>query len=215
MVEDLMRAFVALFVIIDPIGLTPIFVALTAHASPAFRRRMAYQGVAIAFVILLAFGVAGRQLIDLLGIGLPAFRMAGGAMLFLIALEMIFERRTQRRNEKAEEVQHAHEATQPTTEEDDISVFPIAMPFLAGPGAIATLMLLMGQQQGDLVMQAGILGAVLAVLLIALVLFRLSDFVARLMTPLMVTVISRLLGVLLAALSIQFLIDGIKGAFGL
>ncbi len=222
--EFVIPAFVTLFVIIDPIGLVPIFVALTQDGDPAYKKRMAISAASIAFVILLIFALVGKPLLAALGISLAAFRIAGGALLFLIALEMVFEKRNKKRSDRAEErhdelaSQHEEDSLRsasPSEEPDDVSAFPLAMPFLAGPGAIATIMLLMSEHHDSWVAQASIVAAMSSVLLITVVLFILSGKAAKYLPPSVTNVISRLLGMLLAALSIQFVIDGVKVAFSL
>jgi multiple antibiotic resistance protein len=141
MIELFVSAFVTFFVIIDPPGCAPIFASLTQGCTPAQRRMMALRSVLIAAGILLFFGLFGEDLLDALGISLAAFRIAGGIMLFLIALEMVFEKRTQRRENRANEVNA-------TPEIEDISVFPMAIPMIAGPGSIASIMLLMARSNG-------------------------------------------------------------------
>ena len=225
MFDYVIPAFVTLFVIIDPIGLVPIFLALTNGGSVAYKRRMAVNGALIGFLILLVFALAGKPLLAALGISLAAFRISGGALLFLIALEMVFEKRNKKRSERAEErhdellAQHSLEqppaARHFVEEPDDIAAFPLAMPFIAGPGAIATIMLLMSEHHDDWIAQALIIATMAVVVLIALVLFIISGAAARYLAPSVTTVISRLLGMLLAALSIQFVIDGLKTAFKL
>lgn len=224
MFDYIVPAFVTLFVIIDPIGLVPIFLALTTGGSAAFKRRMAINSVLIGFLILMVFALAGKPLLAALGISLAAFRISGGALLFLIALEMIFEKRNKKRSERAverhDELVAQHSMDQSTVdkiveEPDDIAAFPLAMPFIAGPGAIATIMLLMSEHHDDWIAQAMIIGAMAVVLLLALVLFILSGAAAKYLAPSVTNVISRLLGMLLAALSIQFVIDGLKIAFKL
>ncbi len=208
-------AFVTLFVIIDPIGLVPIFIALTQGSNHAHKRRMARNGVVIAIFILLVFALFGKTLLGALGISLAAFRIAGGVLLFLIALEMIFERRNKKRSGRVEQRQDelAHSQDSVEHEGEDIAAFPMAMPFLAGPGAIASIMLLMGEHQGVWMAQAMVILAMLTVLTIALTLFLLSSVAASFLAPSITTVITRLLGMLLAALSVQFIIDGIKQSF--
>lgn len=217
MLNDLIPAFVTLFIIIDPIGLVPIFLALTADASDEHRRRMAFHGCAIGFAILLLFALAGDKLLGTMGISMPAFRLAGGVLLFLIALEMVFEKRTKRRNERAEEL-HTDDDPDATSKSlevnEDIAAFPLAIPFVAGPGAIATVILLMGQHEGDIAWQAGFVGAMALVVLATLAMFLASAKLAHRIPPAMIAVTTRILGILLAALSIQFVIDGIRSAFG-
>ncbi len=195
-------AFVTLFVVIDPIGLTPLFVALTKGMSDRQRRMIAIRSVLVAFSILLLFGLAGEAVLNFLGISMPAFRMAGGILLFLTALDMLFERRTERRQGQADTAQ-AEDAS------DDPSVFPLAIPLIGGPGAIASMILLTGQDSGVLHI-AAVHGVMVLVLLIVLALFFLAAPLERLLGPTGITVVTRLLGMLLAALSVQFVIDGLR-----
>lgn len=200
----LVTAFVALFVVIDPIGLTPLFVALTAGMSPQRRRAIGIRACVVALGILLVFAFFGEGLLTFIGISMPAFRVAGGILLFITALDMLFERRQKRREDQAEEEDLA---------EDDPSVFPLAIPLIAGPGAIATLILLLGQTNGPAGF-AAVIAVLLAVLLIVFVLFLLSGVLERLLGRTGITVVTRLLGMLLAALSVQFVLDGLR-SFGL
>jgi len=195
-------AFVTLFVVIDPIGLTPLFVALTQGMDAQQRRRIAIRSVLVAFGILLLFGLAGEAVLNFLGISMPAFRMAGGILLFLTALDMLFERRTQRRQDQAD-------TAQADDLQDDPSVFPLAIPLIGGPGAIASMILLTGQDAGALHI-AAVHGVMVLVLLIVLALFLLAAPLERLLGPTGITVVTRLLGMLLAALSVQFVIDGLR-----
>lgn len=192
-------AFVTLFVVIDPVGLAPMFIALTGEMSHRQRRQVGLRAVCVAFLLLTLFGLAGEQILHGIGISLPAFRIAGGILLLLTAFDMLFERRTERR-----EGQTAAEA-------DDPSVFPLAMPLLAGPGALATMILLSGQGEGwgYLAMIHLIMGAVLV---IALILFEMASGLARVLGRTGIMVVTRLFGMLLAALSVQFIIDGLKGS---
>lgn len=207
MIELFLSAFVTLFVVIDPPGCAPIYAGLTTGASGAQRRSMAIRAVIIAGVILLIFALFGQQLLGALHIELDAFRAAGGIMLFLIALDMVFEKRTQRREERAEKVRA-------TPEVEDVSVFPMAMPMLAGPGAIASIMLLQGQAAG-LEGTVVVLAALAAVLLLTLLALLAASPLMRLVGAQVEAVITRLLGVLLAALAAQYVIDGVRGSFGL
>ncbi|RCK54313.1 MarC family transcriptional regulator [Thalassospira profundimaris] len=243
MLSELIAAFVTLFVIVDPVGLVPVFLVLTQDTSTAHRRRMAIRACITSFLILTAFALLGESLLGIFGIHMPAFRISGGTLLFLIALEMLFERRGKKRNERAEQVhqelEHEDDAENGTTptastaataspaspqnetlaarpdedEPDDVSIFPMSIPFLAGPGSIATVMLLMGKYQDNIVMQTGVITVVALVMVCALMMFLLSGLVAKRLSPTVATVISRLLGMILAALAIQFIIDGIKQAF--
>lgn len=207
MIELFLSAFVTLFVVIDPPGCAPIYAGLTGGASPAQKRAMAIKACAIAGTILLAFALFGQELLGALHIELDAFRVAGGIMLFLIALDMVFEKRTQRREERAERVRE-------TPEIEDVAVFPMAMPMLAGPGAIASVMLLTGSAQGvaETLVVLGALAAVLALTLLAL---WAASPLMRLVGAQVEAVITRLLGVLLAALAAQYVFDGVRGSFGL
>lgn len=193
-------AFVTMFVVIDPIGLAPLFVALTQGMTTAARRRIALRATVIGILILLAFAAFGEALLSFIGISMPAFRVAGGILLFLTALDMLFERRTKRREDKQEE------------DHDDPSVFPLAIPLIAGPGAIASVILLMGQRPG-VEGAALVLGATGIVMLIVMAFFLASGMIERALGKTGVTVVTRLLGMLLAALSVQFVLDGLS-AFG-
>ncbi len=226
MLAELIPIFVTLFVIVDPLGLVPVFIVLTQGTNAAHRRRMAVRACITSFLILATFAVVGESVLGIFGIHMPAFRISGGTLLFLIALEMLFERRSQKRNQRAEQVHQELEdehdldqqikASKPAQDEeepDDISIFPMSIPFLAGPGSIATVMLLMGRYQDSVVMQVSVVAVVGLVMLCALTMFLLSGLVAKRLSPTVATVISRLLGMILAALAIQFIIDGIKQAF--
>lgn len=193
-------AFVTLFVVIDPIGLTPIFIALTPGHDARQRRLIGIRALVIAAILMTLFGLAGEAILRGIGISLSAFRIAGGLLLFLTALDMLFERRTERREEQG----HSEPAQDP-------SVFPLAMPLLAGPGALATMILLVGERPGwgHLLMVHLVM---LTVLAIALALFLIATPLARALGRTGVMVVTRLLGMLLAALSVQFVIDGLKGS---
>lgn len=206
MTELFLSAFITLFVVIDPPGCAPIYAGLTRGATPAQRRMMALKACLIAGAILVGFALFGQQLLATLHIGLDAFRIAGGIMLFLIALEMVFEKRTHRREDRAEMVK-----ADPALVED-VSVFPMAMPMLAGPGAIASVMLLVSGSsgiEGTLV----VLGALASVLLLTLLALIAASPLMKLFGAQVEAVISRLLGVLLAALAAQYVIDGLRASF--
>ena len=210
MAELFLSAFVTLFVVIDPPGCAPIYAGLTKGANAAQRRNMALRACAIAAAILLVFALFGVDLLAALHIELDSFRIAGGLMLFWIAWEMVFEKRTQRREERAEKIaaQHAN-----TPEVEDVSVFPMAMPMLAGPGAIAAIMLLMQEApglEGSLV----VLGALASVLVLTALALVAAGPLMRLFGDRVEAVVTRLLGVLLAALAAQYVIDGLRGSFG-
>ena len=207
MTQLFISAFITLFVVIDPPGCAPIYAGLTKGASAAQARTMALRAVFIASIILLIFALFGQELLGALHIELDSFRIAGGMMLFWIAFEMVFEKRTQRREERAEKIAA-------TPEVEDVSVFPMAMPMLAGPGAIAAIMLLMNEARGvdeTLV----VLGALAAVLLLTAIALVAAGPLIRMLGDKVEAVITRLLGVLLAALAAQYVIDGLKGSFGI
>jgi multiple antibiotic resistance protein len=203
--ELFLSSFITLFVVIDPPGCAPIYAGLTTGASAAQKRAMAIRACLIAGVILLVFALFGEQLLGALHIELDAFRAAGGIMLFLIALDMVFEKRTQRREARAEQVRE-------TPEIEDVSVFPMAMPMLAGPGAIASVMLLMGGADG-IEGTIAVLAALLAVMVLTLLALWAASPLMKLVGARVEAVITRLLGVLLAALAAQYVIDGIRGSF--
>ncbi|MCB2062373.1 MAG: MarC family protein [Novosphingobium sp.] len=211
MTELFLSAFITLFVVIDPPGCAPIYAGLTKGASAAQSRSMAVRAVLIATAILLVFALFGQDLLGALHIELDSFRIAGGFMLFWIAFEMVFEKRTKRREERAEKV-IAHNAATPEIE--DVSVFPMAMPMLAGPGAIAAVMLLQNEAQGlqESLTVLAALGAVMVLVLFGLIA---AAPLIRLLGDKVEAVVTRLLGVLLAALAAQYVIDGLKGSFGL
>lgn len=208
--ELFLSAFTTMFVVIDPPGCAPIYAGLTKGATDAQRRSMAIRATVIAGAILLVFALFGEALLGALHIELDSFRIAGGLMLFLIALDMVFEKRTQRREERVEKI-NAQNAGTPEVE--DISVFPMAMPMLAGPGAIASIMLLMSKSNGTEGTVA-VLAALFVVLLLTLAALVAAGPLMRLFGDRVEAVITRLLGVLLAALAAQYVIDGLKSAFG-
>ena len=211
MIALFLSAFVTFFVVLDPPGCAPIFTSLTRGASDAQRRAMAMRSVGIATAILILFALGGEPLLGALGISLDAFRIAGGIMVFLIALEMVFEKRTQRREERAEEVNRR--AAELHHEVEDISVFPMAIPMIAGPGSIATVMLVTARNHGShLVVVLAALATVLILTLLALVA---AGPIMRVLGDKLEAMLTRMLGVLLAALAAQFVIDGIKRSFGL
>ena len=192
----LITAFITLFVVIDPIGLTPLFVALTKGANAQHRRGVAVRASLIGATILLAFALFGEAVLGFIGISMPAFQIAGGVLLFLTALDMLFERRTKRREDKVSDM-------------PDPSVFPLATPLIAGPGAIATMILLMGQANST-VDTLAVVAVALSVILIVFLFFLSAGFLERLLGHTGIEVATRLLGMLLAALSIQFMINGLN-----
>lgn len=193
-----LSAFLTLFVVIDPVGLAPMFIALTPGMEAARRRRIAATACAIGLGILFIFGLFGTALLDGLGISLPAFRIAGGLLLFLIAVDMLFEKRTERREGR-------------THVESDPSVFPLATPLIAGPGAMAAMVLLTSQSHAGAAQTGVILAIATAVVAMCLVLFLVAGPIERLLGRMGILVVTRLFGMLLAALSVQFVLDGLTG----
>ena len=201
MIELFVSSLITFFVVIDPPGCAPIYAGLTAGASTAHRRAMAIRAVGVAAAILLVFALFGEDLLRGLGIELASFRIAGGIMLFLIALEMVFEKRTQRREDRAAKVS--------SDEAEDVSIFPMAMPMIAGPGSIASVMLLMARNDG-IERSLVVLAALATILVLTLVALLAAGPLMRLLGAKIEAVITRLLGVLLAALAVQFVIDGLE-----
>lgn len=208
-----LSAFITFFVVIDPPGCAPIFASLTSGATARHRRAMAIRSVLVAGGVLLVFALFGEPLLHMLGISLAAFRTAGGIMLFLIALEMVFERRTQRREERAEEITRTAAEEARPLEAEDISVFPMGIPMIAGPGSIATVMLLMARSDGW-TQSAVVLAALLATLLFSMLALLAAGPMMRVLGPKVEAMVTRVLGVILAALAVQFVFDGIKAVFG-
>lgn len=193
----LITSFVTLFVIVDPIGLTPLFVAMTQDMKITLQRQIATRSIVVAFFILIAFALFGDAILSFAGISMPAFRIAGGILLFITALDMLFERRTKRREgQKDEELR------------DDPSVFPLAIPLIAGPGSIATVILLAGNTnvENSLIWTFGVIAAVLSSVF---AMFLTAPLIQRALGKTGINVTTRLLGMLLAALAVQFVMDGI------
>lgn len=197
----IITALVTMFVVIDPIGIAPLFLALTRGMTPAQRRRVALRATATAGFVLALFAFFGEALLGFVGISMPAFRIAGGILLFLTALDMLFERRTKRREDRTED-----------EEIDDPSVFPLAIPLIAGPGAIASVILLMGEKPGIEGMIT-VLGITALTLIVMTLILMASSVLDRVIGKTGIDVITRILGMLLAALSVQFVLDGLA-AYG-
>lgn len=195
----LITAFVTMFVIIDPIGTAPLFLALTQGKSATARRRIALRSCGVAMIVLILFTILGEAVLEFIGISMPAFRVAGGVLLFITALDMLFERRTKRREDQAEE----------EDDNDDPSVFPLAIPLIAGPGAIASVILLTGQRPGVEGL-AMVLGVTAGVVILVMVLFLASGLLEKVLGKTGITVVTRLLGMLLAALAVEFILVGLR-----
>lgn len=205
-------SFVTFFVLIDALGVAPVFASLTARGPASYRRSMAVRSVLVGTLIIFGFAFFGAWLLDKLHITIDAFRAAGGILLFIIALDMVFEKRTERRENRAESVLADSEDT--PEQMDDVSVFPLGIPMLAGPGSIATAMLYMSQH-ASWVGKSAVLSAVAANMVICLLVFLAAGPLVKAMGESIAGAITRIFGVILAALSVQLLIDGIKGAFGI
>jgi multiple antibiotic resistance protein len=212
MLSLLLAAFVTFFVAIDPVAMAPMFTTMTSGMTPEWRRQMAVKSVAIATGILLAFAFGGAWLLEQIHVSIDAFRIAGGLLLFLIAVDMLFEKRSERREERAEEVA-AKQATHPE-HQDDISVFPLAIPLISGPGAIASIMLFFAEHE-DLASRGIILLGVGANLALCLTAFLAAGPLAKIMGPTIGNMLTRVFGILLAALAAQFVVDGIRNVFGI
>ena len=205
MIELFGSALVTFLVIIDPPGCAPIFASLTRGTPLHHRRAMAIRSSLIAWAILMFFALLGRPMLHALGISLASFRIAGGVMLFMIALAMVFERRTQRRESRAQSIEGTPEA-------EDISVFPMAIPMIAGPGSIASAMLWVSRAD-DTLEVVTVLAAISMVIVLTMLALLASGPIMKLIGPRMEAMITRILGVILAALAAQFVIDGIKQSF--
>ncbi|WP_293723281.1 MarC family protein [Stappia sp.] len=201
--DYLVNAFATLFVTIDPVGLAPMFLAVTSGATPRTRRLIALRATLIGGAILFLFLVAGKSVLGVLGISVPAFQIAGGLLLLMIAVEMVFEKRNQRKSETAEKaVSHQEDL-------HDVAVFPLAIPLISGPAAISAV-ILTSSQATDTVSMIGLVGVIAVIVGACFASFLLADRIERLMGDTAAMVITRLLGVLLAALSVQFIADGIS-----
>ncbi|MBS0247404.1 MAG: MarC family protein [Proteobacteria bacterium] len=204
--EFLVSALVTILVVVDPVGLVPAFLAVT-HGLPAKNRpQVALRACLIATAILAGAALIGNWLLHALSITLPAFRIAGGLLLFSIASEMVFGVRVTRQTETAE--QAIEERVR------NIAAFPLAIPLMAGPGAITASVLLSGRSGGDPIRLAMLLTVIIATMALCLIVFLLATRIGRLLGSTANMVMSRLLGVLLAALAVQFVIDGVKVAMG-
>jgi len=206
MFELLFDTFLILFVVIDPIGLAPIFAALTHGEPEPYQRRMAVRGTALAAMVLVVFTLLGDSLLAALNIGLPAFRIAGGVLLFLLAIDMVFARHsgvralTQREQAEAEHKR-------------DISVFPLAIPLIAGPGAITTVLLTAGGRHESFAAVGALLAMLGVVLALTLLSLLYSTRITKLLGETGANVVGRVLGILLAALAVQFVLDGLQTSF--
>lgn len=206
LVDVFATSLAAFLVTVDPLGIVPLFIAITRGTTPSRRRRMAAKGVLVGGCLLLAFAVAGEQVLGAIGIGLPAFRVAGGLFLFLLALEMVFERRTERRGGTA-----GHLADERHGE--DVAVFPVAIPLIAGPAAITAVILAMDRASAVPLGPLAVTAALLLTIAATWLALSLAAPLDRLLGPTLIGVLSRLLGLLLGALAVQYVLDGVRAAF--
>jgi multiple antibiotic resistance protein len=204
MIEYLLKFFVTFLVVVEPIGVIPIFIALTEGNTEQERRHMARKAVMIAGAIFLLFAVGGRLFLETLGISLDAFRIFGGLLLFLIALEMVFARESGSRTSSREQEEGRLKP--------DISVFPLAFPFLAGPGSLATILLASGSAYGNPLLFSGLLLCVVLALGCALCTLYLAAPLMKMMGVTGANVVNRIFGLVLGALAVQYMIDGIRGS---
>jgi multiple antibiotic resistance protein len=205
MLETATVALATFFATIGPLDVAAVFAALTASHSPQRRRQMAFRGAFIATAVLLLFAFTGETILELLGISLAALRTGGGILLLLIGIDMVFQRSSGSTSTTDEEEAEA-------MGKQDISVFPIATPLIAGPGAMGAAVLLIADTEGDLILQAIVIGSLLVILAMTLIFMLLSAQVDRLFGKTGMHVITRIMGVLLAALAVQFIFDGIAAS---
>ncbi|MEO0618592.1 MAG: MarC family protein [Pseudomonadota bacterium] len=206
-IDLLIAAFTTLLVVVDPLGLAPIFLSLTGGADAASRRQIAWLSAVIAFGILAASVLAGGALLGALGISLPAFRVAGGLLLFYTAFEMVFERRAPRKTAAAAQAMSKDDI-------QNIAAFPLAVPLMAGPGAIAACILIAAKMDNSLAGSAALIAIAGLVCLLCVIVFVLASPIDRLLGTVGRTLLSRLLGVILAALAVQFIADGVRSLAG-
>jgi multiple antibiotic resistance protein len=195
------RSFLTLFVLLDPVGLAPLFLGLTANRTSDERRRIAVRAVTVAGGLLLVFGLVGNWLLSSLGISLDAFRVAGGVLLFRIAVDMVFAHLERETEEEESEARVRR----------DISVFPLAIPLIAGPGALASLMILVGEARAFTWGVPLVLGVCVVVLVLVFLALRVASPIAGVLGQTGINVVTRVLGVLLAALATQYVADGVRG----
>jgi multiple antibiotic resistance protein len=205
--DFLSNAFATLLVTIDPPAIAPMFLALTVGMTGAERRQVAIRATIIATLALTFFALVGQKLLTLLGITLPAFRIAGGLLLFWIAFEMVFERRSERKNNVAKtaiDLDHIR----------NVAAFPLAIPLMAGPGAITATMLLAGQTKGDPQLMIALIAIIAFICALCWLVFLFAERISQLLGVTGNIVLTRLLGIVLVALAVQFVLDGVKAAFG-
>lgn len=209
MIESFLKFFVVFFLVVEPISLVPVFATLTEGANAAYRKRMAIKSVIVAGMIIVGFALSGAAFLAAMGISIDSFRIFGGLLLFLVALEMVFARESGTRTSTDEQAESRRRA--------DISVFPLAFPFMSGPGALTTILLWFGPVSAldQPALFAALLAAAVLVLLISLVMMLGAGPLMRILGATGTNVANRLLGVVLGALAVQFIVDGIRTSFGI
>ncbi|MDC0632046.1 MarC family protein [Candidatus Pelagibacter sp.] len=201
MLEIFLQYFVLYFVVIDPIGTTPLFLVVTKGLNAKDKNKVAFEGVLIATIVLLFFAFFGNYVLKYLGISFPAFTIAGGVILFLIALEMLFDIRSERKKKSIND------------KRDKISIFPIAIPLLAGPAAITSVILTISQAEGSYSLLIINIICLISVMLVSFVILRVFTKFQKFINEKIINIFSRVIGIILAALSIQYILDGIKSFF--
>ena len=201
MLEIFLQYFVLYFVVIDPIGTTPLFLVVTKGLNAKDKNKVAFEGVLIATIVLLFFAFFGNYVLKYLGISFPAFTIAGGVILFLIALEMLFDIRSERKKRSIND------------KRDKISIFPIAIPLLAGPAAITSVILTISQAEGSYSLLIINIVCLISVMLVSFVILRVFTKFQKFINEKIINIFSRVIGIILAALSIQYILDGIKSFF--
>ncbi|MDQ7820640.1 MAG: MarC family protein [Armatimonadota bacterium] len=200
-----LSALATLLAMVDPVGTVPIFLSLTPAATSAQRRRIARRAVTVALAVMILFAVAGQPLLRILRVSIPAFQISGGLLLFLIAVDMLFARRSGARETPEEEADAL-------ARHHDVSIFPLAIPTLSGPGTIAATVLLMGQASGEPVRVAMVAAAMIVTMSVTWLVLRAAETVSRVLGVTGIHVLSRLMGILLSALAVQMILDGIRAA---
>lgn len=198
--ELIFHAFITLFVVVNPLGAVPVFSSLNARTSASWKRKMALKAPLVAFLILLFFAFLGNPFLAFMSISIPAFRIGGGLMLFAIAFGMLFKESEEKKIVESDEVKAK-----------DVSVFPIGIPLLAGPGSITAIILLVNNQGGHFFSQFLIICVLVAIMLLVCGMFLLTNKLAKYMTMTVNNVITKVFGIILGALSMQYVIDGVLG----
>ena len=202
------NSFILFFVAIDTIGNIPFFLSLTEEAKIKQRNQIAIKSIIIAFFIMITFAYAGRYLLDAIGVSLDSLKIAGGIILMILAIDILFEKRKTRREKRVEEALDEKSF-------DDIIVFPIAIPFIAGPAALTTIILLIGNYTINTEFQIPVILALIAALVVSLILMIGANFIVKFMPKQILHATARVMAFILAALATQFIIDGIKASFNI